>query len=144
MKVLVLAGGEGQRLWPLSRFDFPKQFIQLKTACNKTYPRDTKELHNIPLLIKVIETPADGESPADNKIVDFIQMKGKVIATEPIIQKLNNEKQKKMTGRQSVSDIAPPWAQKQEEAIKKVATVIAEADVDEADVAEDDIDEIPF
>lgn len=29
MKVLVLAGGEGERLWPLSRSDFPKQFIEL-------------------------------------------------------------------------------------------------------------------
>lgn len=30
MKVLVLAGGEGKRLWPLSRSDYPKQFVELK------------------------------------------------------------------------------------------------------------------
>ena len=30
MKCIVLAGGAGDRLWPLSRRNFPKQFIELK------------------------------------------------------------------------------------------------------------------
>ncbi len=30
MKCLVLAGGRGERLWPLSRNDFPKQFIRIQ------------------------------------------------------------------------------------------------------------------
>ena len=30
MKCLVLAGGIGERLWPLSRKNFPKQFIELQ------------------------------------------------------------------------------------------------------------------
>ena len=29
MKCLILAGGLGERLWPLSRRDYPKQFIEL-------------------------------------------------------------------------------------------------------------------
>ncbi|MGC8559013.1 MAG: sugar phosphate nucleotidyltransferase, partial [Nitrososphaeria archaeon] len=29
MKVVILAGGRGTRLWPLSRDDSPKQFLQL-------------------------------------------------------------------------------------------------------------------
>lgn len=29
MKVVILAGGSGTRLWPLSRADFPKQFLKL-------------------------------------------------------------------------------------------------------------------
>ncbi len=29
MKVVILAGGSGTRLWPLSRTDFPKQFLKL-------------------------------------------------------------------------------------------------------------------
>lgn len=30
MKCVILAGGKGERLWPLSRQDFPKQFIQIQ------------------------------------------------------------------------------------------------------------------
>ena len=30
MKCLVLAGGRGDRLWPLSRKNYPKQFIQIQ------------------------------------------------------------------------------------------------------------------
>lgn len=30
MKCLVLAGGRGERMWPLSRKDLPKQFIQIQ------------------------------------------------------------------------------------------------------------------
>ena len=30
MKCLVLAGGIGERLWPLSRKNFPKQFIKVQ------------------------------------------------------------------------------------------------------------------
>lgn len=31
MKIIILAGGEGARLWPLSRQDFPKQFLNFGT-----------------------------------------------------------------------------------------------------------------
>ncbi|HIJ59535.1 MAG TPA: mannose-1-phosphate guanylyltransferase, partial [Nitrospirae bacterium] len=39
MKALILAGGGGTRLWPLSRKDFPKQFIRL--VGNKTLFQQT-------------------------------------------------------------------------------------------------------
>ena len=30
MKCLILAGGSGDRLWPLSRRSYPKQFVEIK------------------------------------------------------------------------------------------------------------------
>jgi len=45
MKVLILAGGSGIRLWPLSRENYPKQFLKLfdnKSFLRMTYDRALK------------------------------------------------------------------------------------------------------
>jgi len=46
MKILILAGGSGKRLWPLSRKRYPKQFIKLfdneKSLLQKTFNRSLK------------------------------------------------------------------------------------------------------
>ncbi len=45
MKVLILAGGSGTRLWPLSRENYPKQFLKLfdnKSFLRMTYERALK------------------------------------------------------------------------------------------------------
>jgi len=41
MKVLILCGGSGTRLWPLSREDFPKQFIRLFSS-NSLFQETTR------------------------------------------------------------------------------------------------------
>ncbi len=38
MKIIILAGGQGTRLWPMSRKNFPKQFLKIK---NKTLFQET-------------------------------------------------------------------------------------------------------
>lgn len=40
MKIIILAGGRGSRLWPISRKDSPKQFLQLE---NKSFFQQTIE-----------------------------------------------------------------------------------------------------
>src|SRR6056297_316732 len=53
MKVFILAGGSGTRLWPLSRERYPKQFIKLmndkKSLFQRTFERSLKltDIHNI-------------------------------------------------------------------------------------------------
>lgn len=44
MKVVIMAGGSGTRLWPLSRENFPKQFIEIdgENLLTKTYKRFIK------------------------------------------------------------------------------------------------------
>lgn len=41
MKVVILAGGSGTRLWPLSRANYPKQFVKIKgkSLLSRTYER---------------------------------------------------------------------------------------------------------
>ena len=48
---IILAGGTGSRLWPLSRESFPKQFLKLSdsndyTLLQKTYKR-IEDLENL-------------------------------------------------------------------------------------------------
>ncbi len=52
---VLLAGGSGTRLWPLSRKNFPKQFIKVNTESNlfqNTLQRiENKDLFNPPIII---------------------------------------------------------------------------------------------
>ena len=40
---VILCGGSGTRLWPLSRSSFPKQFLALKENCQNTFIQETYE-----------------------------------------------------------------------------------------------------
>lgn len=54
MKVVVMAGGSGTRLWPLSRAMYPKQFLSLaadKTMLQATLDRCTGLTSSTPVVI---------------------------------------------------------------------------------------------
>lgn len=40
---VILAGGAGTRLWPISRLDFPKQFLEIENSGGKTFIQATYE-----------------------------------------------------------------------------------------------------
>ena len=46
MKCLVLAGGSSDRLWPLARREYPKQFLEIREGCSLF---QEAILRNIPL-----------------------------------------------------------------------------------------------
>ena len=53
---IILAGGTGSRLWPLSRKSFPKQFLSLLEKDNNTLLQTTyKRIENLDNLIKPLE-----------------------------------------------------------------------------------------
>ena len=52
---IILAGGTGSRLWPLSRESFPKQFLQLSDEDNYTLIQKTfKRVENLENIFKPI------------------------------------------------------------------------------------------
>ena len=54
MKFVILAGGSGTRLWPLSRKSFPKQFLKLnenKSLLQKTVERFLKVVSSEDIII---------------------------------------------------------------------------------------------
>jgi len=54
MKFVILAGGSGTRLWPLSRKTFPKQFLKLnenKSLLQKTVERFLKVVSSEDIII---------------------------------------------------------------------------------------------
>jgi len=43
---VILCGGQGTRLWPLSRKSYPKQFLKLNSKVNKSLLQQTQERLN--------------------------------------------------------------------------------------------------
>lgn len=69
MKCLILAGGKGDRLWPLSRGNYPKQFIQLQK--NHSLFQETVA-RNLPFCDEfIVSTSADCQYIVENQMQAF-------------------------------------------------------------------------
>jgi len=109
MKVIVLAGGGGTRLWPLSREDFPKQFLNFgsgpsllqKTVqrlanvpfideiliSTNTYHRELveKQLGDSNKITILVEPIQKNTAPAIGLAVKYLQLRKEVSENEPIL-----------------------------------------------------------
>ncbi len=80
MKCLILAGGSGDRLWPLSRKNYPKQFMEIRRG--RSLFQETV-LRNIPFCDEfIIITNVKYESIVKGQLQEFQDLKYSVIMEE--------------------------------------------------------------
>lgn len=80
MKCIILAGGSGDRLWPLSRKNYPKQFMDIRKG--RSLFQETL-LRNIPFCDEfIIATNIKYESIVKSQLQDFQELKYSIIMEE--------------------------------------------------------------
>ena len=80
MKGIILAGGSGDRLWPLSRKNYPKQFMEIRKG--RSLFQETL-LRNIPFCDEfIIATNIKYESIVKSQLQDFQDLKYSIIMEE--------------------------------------------------------------
>ena len=80
MKGIILAGGSGDRLWPLSRKNYPKQFMEIRKG--RSLFQETL-LRNIPFCDEfIIATSIKYESIVKSQLQDFQDLKYSIIMEE--------------------------------------------------------------
>ncbi len=110
MKVIVLAGGGGTRLWPLSRKDFPKQFLNFGTSLSllqrtvlrllkadfvdevivstneQYFPLVKKQLQKIGAKVRILIEPLrKNTAPALGLAVKYLQTECNAKETDPVL-----------------------------------------------------------
>jgi mannose-1-phosphate guanylyltransferase/mannose-6-phosphate isomerase len=83
VKVIILAGGKGTRLWPLSRDSFPKQFLKLGNEKSLLQQTIERFLPEIPLKDIFIVTNNDYHDHVKSQVKDISPVLAKQIIIEP-------------------------------------------------------------
>ena len=82
MKSIILVGGSGQRLWPLSRDLYPKPFLKLHGT--KNFLQNTFELASSVVAPKNIITITNIKHSSDTELQLKELYKSPVVISEPI------------------------------------------------------------
>ncbi len=80
---VVLCGGMGSRLWPMSRIDQPKQFQPTLGKGSLTYFQATLQRHRGPDFAEPIVVTNAGQAALVHRQLDDLQMQGQVVG-EPV------------------------------------------------------------
>jgi mannose-1-phosphate guanylyltransferase/mannose-6-phosphate isomerase len=77
---VIMSGGSGTRLWPLSRGDYPKQFLKVNNAAYSLFQESVMRLRGLPNFVKPVVTAAE-----DHRFIIAEQLRALGVAPQALL-----------------------------------------------------------